>query len=58
MSAWGDAERLHDLIMSGSKMVANDKTNLDDDQQVIELMVAKEGIEPPTQGFSVLCSTN
>jgi len=54
----GVAERLHDLIMSGSKMVANDKTNLDDDQQVIDLMVAKEGIEPPTQGFSVLCSTN
>ncbi len=21
-------------------------------------MVAREGIEPPTQGFSVLCSTN
>jgi hypothetical protein len=21
-------------------------------------MVAKDGIEPPTQGFSVLCSTN
>ena len=23
-----------------------------------EVMVAKDGIEPPTQGFSVLCSTN
>ena len=22
------------------------------------LMVAREGIEPPTRGFSVLCSTN
>ena len=23
-----------------------------------ERMVAKDGIEPPTQGFSILCSTN
>ncbi len=24
----------------------------------IEVMVAPDGIEPPTQGFSILCSTN
>ena len=23
-----------------------------------KIVVAKDGIEPPTQGFSVLCSTN
>ena len=23
-----------------------------------EEMVARDGIEPPTQGFSILCSTN
>jgi len=23
-----------------------------------EVMVAPDGIEPPTQGFSILCSTN
>src|SRR5437773_1867255 len=26
--------------------------------QLSDLLVAKGGIEPPTQGFSVLCSTN
>ena len=25
---------------------------------VVVLMVARDGIEPPTQGFSVLCSTD
>jgi hypothetical protein len=28
------------------------------DAQAFVLLVAKGGIEPPTQGFSVLCSTN
>jgi len=54
----GIAERLHSLIKSGSKMVANDKTNIDDNLQVLDLMVARGGIEPPTQGFSVPCSTD
>jgi hypothetical protein len=26
--------------------------------QVLDLMVARGGIEPPTRGFSVRCSTN
>jgi hypothetical protein len=28
------------------------------DRYAFREMVAKGGIEPPTQGFSVLCSTN
>ena len=28
------------------------------DVQAFVFLVAKGGIEPPTQGFSVLCSTN
>jgi hypothetical protein len=28
------------------------------DAQAFVFLVAKGGIEPPTQGFSVLCSTN
>ena len=28
------------------------------DSQVIDLMVAGGGIEPPTRGFSIRCSTN
>ena len=28
------------------------------DTEMNEVMVAPDGIEPPTQGFSILCSTN
>ena len=27
-------------------------------KEVVKKMVARDGIEPPTQGFSVPCSTN
>jgi len=54
----GVADRLADLALSGSKMVATRAGQDEDDLQVLEIMVARGGIEPPTQGFSVLCSTD
>jgi integrase len=56
----GAARRLDQLIgfelPSGSKPVATDGETV---RRVLESrVVAKGGIEPPTQGFSVLCSTN
>jgi hypothetical protein len=38
---------------------SGDDLAYDQEAQVIDFrMVARDGIEPPTQGFSVLCSTN
>ena len=42
----------------GCKMVATADARAGQGAQVIEMLVARDGIEPPTQGFSVLCSTN
>ena len=53
----GVADRLASLAL-GSKMVAGEDSDLPDRSQVIDYLVAKGGIEPPTQGFSVLCSTD
>ncbi len=43
---------------SGSKTVARGKTGLRKARQAVDFMVARGGIEPPTRGFSVRCSTD
>ena len=43
---------------TGCVLVASDASAEGPDPQVTELMVARGGIEPPTRGFSVRCSTN
>jgi len=52
----GAAQRLDQLIgfeiPSGSKTVATSDEDPNDCKEVIERLVAKGGIEPPTQGFS------
>jgi hypothetical protein len=53
----GVADRLAGLAF-GSKTVAEEEIDLEDETEGIDLLVAKGGIEPPTQGFSVLCSTD
>jgi integrase len=58
----GIADRLAQLSL-GNKMETwtafGDDLGYDQGAQVIDIrMVARDGIEPPTQGFSVLCSTN
>ena len=58
------AQRIAELVFgavlpkSGSKMVARGKTSLRKARQVVDFMVARGGIEPPTRGFSVRCSTD
>jgi hypothetical protein len=58
----GATRRLDQLIgfqlPSGSKTVAMETAQVRTNRKVPDLLVAKGGIEPPTQGFSVLCSTN
>jgi hypothetical protein len=58
----GAARRLDQLIgfevLTGSKTVAAEALRLLANRKLGENVVAKGGIEPPTQGFSVLCSTN
>jgi len=51
------AEKIADLIFS-SKTVAKAKENRRRSLQLPENLVARGGIEPPTRGFSVRCSTN
>jgi len=53
----GIANRLSDLVF-GSKTVATQKDDDQEDTQLIELMVARDRIELPTRGFSVPCSTD
>jgi hypothetical protein len=43
---------------SGSETVAQKHRRVGTYPKTGGVMVAKGGIEPPTQGFSVLCSTN
>ena len=54
------ADRLGALVFcgSGSRTEPFDKIELADDEQAIVSLVARDGIEPPTQGFSVPCSTD
>ena len=54
------ADRLGVLMFcgSGSRTGPFDKIELTDDEQAIVSLVARDGIEPPTQGFSVPCSTD
>jgi integrase len=59
----GAAMRLDNLIgfrspESGSETVAQKHRRVGTYPKTGDVMVAKGGIEPPTQGFSVLCSTN
>ena len=58
----GAARRVDELIAfemaSGSKTVALEPLRVVANPHNREKLVAKGGIEPPTQGFSVLCSTN
>ena len=42
----------------GGELVANANQAPPEGAQIVELMVARGGIEPPTRGFSVRCSTN
>jgi integrase len=53
----GVAARLADLAL-GSKTVAETEEVAAESLQVPDFVVARDGIEPPTRGFSVLCSTN
>jgi integrase len=47
---------------AGAKILDNSQnirqTESSEAVQVVDLLVAREGIEPPTRGFSVRCSTN
>jgi integrase len=54
------ADRLGALVFrtSGSRTVAGDEVELEGRSHLIDFLVARDGIEPPTQGFSVPCSTN
>jgi hypothetical protein len=54
------ADRLGALVScgSGSRTGPFDEIELADDEQAIVSLVARDGIEPPTQGFSVPCSTD
>ena len=40
------------------RFLSGDANNLKIIRDVKSLMVARDGIEPPTRGFSVLCSTD
>ncbi len=46
----GDRSRTHDLLITSQLLYQLSYTGIN--------MVAQDGIEPPTQGFSVLCSTD
>ncbi len=52
------ADMISKMILSGHSMVTTCRDEDDDDLQVVDLMVAGGGIEPPTRGFSILCSTD
>ncbi len=43
---------------TGCVLVASDASAEGQSAEVVDLMVARSGIEPPTRGFSVRCSTN
>jgi hypothetical protein len=42
----------------GGRMVVDDTRNDRGRSEPVDLMVARGGIEPPTRGFSIRCSTN
>ena len=54
------ADRLGALVFrpSGSKTVEFDQMELEEGSHLVDFLVARDGIEPPTQGFSVPCSTD
>ena len=56
----GLGARMEALVQKelGCDLVAQGNQGVEAQAQVIDLMVAREGIEPPTRGFSVRCSTN
>ena len=51
----GDRNRTHNPLITSQVLYQLSYTGA---FQVIQLMVARDGIEPPTRGFSVLCSTD
>ncbi len=51
------ADALADRVFGNQAVTWEDDSN-EDDRQVVDYMVARGGIEPPTRGFSVHCSTD